>query len=83
MPHRGVNPEARNPCNRAERSLLAELANSRGLEPTARIFVEPLAFEARELNSRLARRAEQIAELSDGPVVRRIFRHYRGEHAPE
>jgi len=64
--------------NRSERSLLAELAKSRGLEPTARIFVEPLAFDARELNSRLARRAEQIAELQ-----RRLFAETEGSSTPQ
>jgi hypothetical protein len=63
--------------NRAERSLLAELANIRGLEPIARIFVEPLAFETRELNARLARRGEQIAELQ-----RRLFAETDGADAP-
>jgi hypothetical protein len=48
---------------RSQRSLLSELASSRGIEPAARIFVEPLAFNAQELNSRLQRRAEELGDL--------------------
>ncbi len=48
---------------RGQRGLLAELASSRGIEPAARIFVEPLAFNASELSGRLQRRADEIGEL--------------------
>lgn len=48
---------------RGQRGLLAELASSRGIEPAARIFVEPLAFNSNELSGRLQRRADEIGEL--------------------
>lgn len=53
---------------RSQKSLLSELAASAGIEPAARIFIEPLAFEASGRNSRLQRRAEEISELQ-----RRLF----------
>ncbi len=63
---------------RAERGLLAELASSRGIEPAARIFVEPLAFGAGEHSARLQRRRDQLAELQ-----RRLFAETAGIDGPE
>jgi hypothetical protein len=63
--------------NRAERGLLADLASSRGIQPAARIFVEPLAFDTSALNARLQRRVDQIAELQ-----RRLFAATEGVEQP-
>jgi hypothetical protein len=49
--------------SRADRGLLGELATWRKLEPAARIFVEPLAFEAEGLSPRLERRSQRLSEL--------------------
>jgi hypothetical protein len=49
--------------SRADRGLLRDLAGFRQIQPAARVFIEPLAFEAHGLNARLQRRSQRLSEL--------------------